>query len=1097
MGTDVYYLKQITTPSGYEILVNNEYIKVIVNKKWDSETDKYIVEVNTEIINSDDYEADEPEIEVSSSKTGIIHRIIEYTNVTWTVNKVGIQNSKNEGTIYSAYINAAGLLGRGKTSVLIENCENSGTVKAGFGNVGGLLGEITKVNELSFIEIYDSNNKGNIEGIKSSNNQSVAGIVAFSEPDTILNNCINEGIISSNNYYTAGLIGTIRGDIEAYNCNNAGEIILKGGSYNSSCAGGIIGQAYSENSANKGLENRTRKIIIDNCHNTANIESFAHTGGIIAKGFGKTIDISNCSSTGNINIISYGDLGGIIGYVCSTKIEVSDCNVSNGNMTVNVPSSSGSTGGIIGCVQKDYNGDGIIVERIKISNCNVNNADINAKKDVGGMIGGTYFNDKVAVEIINCTVEDTNILNDCRGYGTNCSAGGIISHAFDGLSVNISDCKLNNVKVIYGLDDENYGGSDVNVGGVIAVIQNVNDFSVENCNLNHMILRNYTRADRVCTTTGGIVGASNYGNVYNLKNCEVDDLDLYTVLGNAGGICAGGTNVAKEMNIEACNVKNSNIINDSTDHTNANTSGIIANGPYDGVLNIKNSNFTNSSLLGKGTNVAGILAWGRSSNGDIIDCDVKDCEITAEKDAREDSTNSATGGIIAYIYNSNISDCDVTNTRIDARGSNIAGIVAVREGNNELMNITNCSVVESNITDENMETGLSNYNLARGGITGTVLRNTTYTNCLVKDTQIKAKAKSIGGVAGDIIGTTYKFENCTVDNVDIYATGVSDFMSSSCSVGGILGDAVTGYRNYEKNIVTGCTVKDLNIESTTDNLGGIVGASMGNMEIDDCIVENVDLTQKNEITSSRGYKKAVGGCIATLSEFESTNNLEITIKNPTITGLNITVRNGVDDTIQAGGILGYALKANVSGATIAGLNIDNNTPNGLASGICAVASGKDGTLNNEIQITDSSLSNSTINGKGHVGGFVGFTTIGEIENSSVDTSDIISEGTDGIVGGFAAVVSNNELETSGVRESKIAITSSSLKTILLKGLNFISEFLGAGNIEISGTKSEGTTLEGMPEESIPEVTPTAEPTTMPETSAVPTVMPTTTVTTGE
>lgn len=1157
VGTDVFYLKQITTPSGYEILATKEYIKVIVNKRWDTEKNKYVVEVDTEIINKETFEEEVPTEDVSSSKTGIIHKIMEYKNVTWTSNKVGISNSRNEGYVYSEYLNAGGFIGRGQASVLIENSTNAGAIEVANGDAGGFIGQTTKANELSFIEIKDSTNEGAITG-HGQYTYSLAGMIAYAESDIKINNSTNKGTVTndatnaSGGLTAAGFVGTGIGSISVYNSSNEGVITVLTGSYSVSDSGGIIGKAYDGNNYNKA-SNTT--IIIDNCKNTANLNTVGHTGGMIGLVKTSMLQVTNCNiesceinvENGNGNYSNDGDVSGMVASAWCDVIIIEDCNVKETNIKSKGTGSSAATGGMLGAVFGNGNGSTSICENVKIKNCNITDSDFYARKDVAGMVGyiqsknleidtctvinteifnednpsygsssSSYSNASGIVAYVSATVEKINIKNcnldssnitsakdpsailgcksntaydgavndciieivDCNATNTNVwnkedvggtysAAGGIVGNVYTGDTIRIENCSFKSGSVKSNpKENQSYSAKDCNVGGIIAIVNCFDNIIINNCIVDDVQMDNTSENDS-CANVGGVLAAVNGVKNVSITNCNVNKLNAHTLSGDLGGLCNLGYlgYQTEKVNIENCNVSNSELYSEATYEklsANSNTAGLIVNSYGSGNLTIKNCDLNNTNVTGAGCNVAGILGYVQGFNENYIEnCNVVDSTIKSltEGGTIESGSSagacSVTGGIIATVNggSTTIKDCDVTNSKLDGRGVNIAGIVGV---NITSQTIEDCDVIDCIITDEDMTT-VYNY-MARGGITATSHSEGIYKNCTVKNTNMNVRANSIGGIAGANVNKT-TMEACIVDNVNIYAgkhaTELSNssgyyYYPASDTVAGIIG-TINCYDKNINNSINTCTVKNTNIESVTDNIGGIVGNVNITTAINDCTIETVDLIQKNETEVVEAYKecpRTVGGIIAVVSNKElgywrnnawsgtTTLNNSVTINNPIVKDLDIIVKAGEEDTIQAGGLIGYAMKAqidnaqiggtNENGVAIKGINIENNTPNGMTGGIIAVTldgSGTSATTTPSITISNSNISNSTLDGNSHIGGITGFATIAKTVDTDLDNVNIESNGTNGMTGGLYGLIAESSVAGSVVPKAIIERTS--------------------------------------------------------------------------
>ena len=292
---------------------------------------------------------------------------------------------------------------------------------------------------------------------------------------------------------------------------------------------------------------------------------------------------------------------------------------------------------------------------------------------------------------------------------------------------------------------------------------------------------------------------------------------MQTKVSNLGGIVSGGYGILS-LNIDNCIVKNSEFLAETPNDTDV-AGGIVGvfNGSND--ITVKGCQFLNSTIEGSGGNTAGILGYA-FANSNIEDCIVKDSQIISVRESQVGDC-STTGGVIGGMQKGQVINCDIMNSTINGRGTNIAGIVGVNTGN---QTIEDCDVIDCIITDEDMTTLY--YSMARGGITGTILGEGIYKNCTVKNTDMNVRASSIGGIAGSN-GNKTSIEECIVDNVNIYAGKHATELTNNSSdisdtVAGIIG-TISCYDKNINNSINTCTVKNTNIESVTDNIGGIIG----------------------------------------------------------------------------------------------------------------------------------------------------------------------------------------------------------------------------------------------------------------------------------
>ena len=241
--------------------------------------------------------------------------------------------------ITSSYAYAAGLVGylyRGT----MENCSVTGTISS-TGSVdnksytGGLIGRVntSTVSGCSF------------QGSVTSTSNHVGGLIATTDGDVLIENCIfKAGSSVQGNYYTGGIVASLGGDnavirscvcegnVNGTNWNAGGiaAVVYRGlvesclqsnvstvtsGNYS---VGGIVGSVLTNNSA------KTYSATINNCACYGIVRGLHEVGGIVglmnAANAGESGKISNCACLGatlvatGVNGYNYSLIGGICGY---------------------------------------------------------------------------------------------------------------------------------------------------------------------------------------------------------------------------------------------------------------------------------------------------------------------------------------------------------------------------------------------------------------------------------------------------------------------------------------------------------------------------------------------------------------------------------------------------------------------------------------------------------------------------------------------------------------------------------------------------------------------------------------------------------------
>ncbi|MBR6033312.1 MAG: hypothetical protein IKP28_00935 [Clostridia bacterium] len=259
-------------------------------------------------------------------------------------------------------------------NILTDN-NGSGFIPIGNGQSNGFAGTFNGnnysinnlyINSTSFSGLFGATaspvNIYNLElkecDITSSNNRA-GGIIAKSNSNVIIDNCITSGSVNGNqgaagmigecisakitnsyntcdvqctSSYASGIMGNNSssnyGSIIVLNCYNGGTITANGstggiiaiGSYNSS---NIIANCFNYGNmintggeAVGGIAGETYHVDFLNCYNVGKVTGWNYTGGVIGKGR----SASHCYNTGDVT----GDIvGGVLGF--GYNVKVSDC----------------------------------------------------------------------------------------------------------------------------------------------------------------------------------------------------------------------------------------------------------------------------------------------------------------------------------------------------------------------------------------------------------------------------------------------------------------------------------------------------------------------------------------------------------------------------------------------------------------------------------------------------------------------------------------------------------------------------------------------------------------------------------------------------
>jgi hypothetical protein len=183
-------------------------------------------------------------------------------------------NSYSTGTVIG-YQRAGGLIGTFSTSSLVDNCYSSANV-TGENGMGGIIGH-------GYGGVV---NNSYFTGTVYNSGSYTAGIIAFSQSNTMVENCYSTGNLTGNS--AVGGINGYNEYADFFNCYSSGTIT------GSSGIGGIIGTAYGSD--------------ITRTYSTATVVGGSYAGGLVGRQY-----YGIYTNSYAIGAISGSSKGGVIG----------------------------------------------------------------------------------------------------------------------------------------------------------------------------------------------------------------------------------------------------------------------------------------------------------------------------------------------------------------------------------------------------------------------------------------------------------------------------------------------------------------------------------------------------------------------------------------------------------------------------------------------------------------------------------------------------------------------------------------------------------------------------------------------------------------
>lgn len=840
------------------------------------------------------------------------------------LNTQGVYEISNAGQLYwfAAQVNAGNNSISGKLTQNIVINENvlTGVASNSTENFRTWT-PIGKSSSTPFTASFDGNNYS-ISGIYIPYNSSnyYTGLFGYITVGTVKNLGIKDSYFKGTSF-VGGIAGYIYSlsndnDISIINCYNEGTV-----SGTTNYVGGIVGYIYKYGGSGG--------ITISNCHNSGVVEGLNYVGGITGDIYKEksdgSITISNCYNTGKVSgTNSY--IAGIIGYFVSYN--------ANGDITFDNCYNKGVitgkyqyTGGIVGYYY-DYNTSSV-ENSLNISSC-YNEGQISAQYYVGGLFG---YADKYSLG--NITIEDCenkNIISALYNVGGLAGYLRIVNYTNN---IKISDCV--NTGMIAATD--NYSGGSGGIIGYLAVESKGSSIIVENCsNEGSITAKNMY--------IGGVIG-------YLYSH--------YSTSSSADAI---------ELEVSSCS--NSGAIENN--YSSSYAGGIIGyiNACSVDINNCKN----NASITGTSYSKGGIAAY-ISADSDYTDNVVYNCENTGE--LSDDNNSSYIGGILGYVYNVNIENCNNLADIVSA-GQDIGGIVAYYTAlNADIYSVSDCNN-EGNIT------GTGSYTYI-GGISG-YSRYVSISGC-----------NNEGNITG--ISSSSNMGQCYIGGVSGYCAAITDCNNTGAisgtnyygCIGGIAGQMddtdVTLTGNYNTGDVSG---------TYTNNgyVGGVSAYIVGSntVTIKECNNEG-SVARTGEVNDTSEYNNSVGGITGyirgTTLSFEDCSN------SGKIGGTGIA----------RGGIAGYV---NATSLTINTCKNEGNFSGDYqyTGGIIAFVNSSNAVLETCNNSGDISIESSMSTYSGGIIGIMPYTATELQMNECYNSGEISDESVNAfITGGLIGLLSAN------------------------------------------------------------------------------------------
>ena len=858
-----------------------------------------------------------------------------------------------------------GILGATSSDTTIEDCTNYAKIES-YGQIGGILGcSLDR-------DLFINNTKSKGDVVRIGTNSCIGGVGGI-----LGQQIARPGTIPSEQ------IGVDNVQCTITNSSFSGNITKN----SQGCMGGIIGTIYSDPYSNS--------VYVGNCKvggdGQDNIKTLYSVnpgsgdndiGGLIGllQG-GEVVSIYDNEvkylkiSCGTEDIRCNSHIGGLLGNYYNYRSILSKMDINNNEVDnisiINISGSNCTSAGLAGLVSFDSRNN---IAEVNAKNNNVTSSSI--KIDSGnlssaaGLIGITYGS-KFDINLENCNVIDTDIINELSGLDSN--TAGLVGY-FQANKASVKRCEVKSTGTSKNKIEQNtYSAYEAPVGGLFSVVMAEEDVNIEDSKVTNMNI--IAHAERQGEPVGGVIGyILNEGNV-KVNNVEVSNVD-FDVTGDTYEAVTGG--YVGGHNGYSLEIANSKFINNTMEVQGTAVGGLVGCALKD--TNISGIDMSEISInqtgeAGDFNRIFGGFVGVQIDNSlSISDSKIENLEYTVDRDCK------GMGGMIGYCSEANLSDNILKDIKLNHNDLNIERIINRSKYNTPsiggLIGTAADANISNNIIDE-IEINAEDANV--GGFIGDVSlydREVLVTESQVKNALFKDKGtRQVAGVYGGLIGNVttsvwkddYKLEikNSTVEGLE-----VDNGIGERRHVGGLIGYTSGDYTITDNHPVT---VKDLKV-----NIG----------EIED----------GNPRAGEGNYQGIIGGIVG-VSLGTKTGNQRAA--NGTISNVKVQdmIANG---HFAIGGIIGYG-KADISNSTVK--NIDTllegedivlPTRETVVGGIAGIL--VEGSKLSNVTVTADANTTHTLNSTLYAGGIAGVNngslTGGKVENIIVKTLKELEEARD-------------------------------------------------------------------------------------------------------
>lgn len=431
--------------------------------------------------------------------------------ISYTANKLTIENTHCETVIVNGADNAGGFVGQANGTVNITGCSVNGNITSRNGQAGGFVGYTNSeavIKNATFNGVLTVSGANSSGGIIGNANGKVTVDQATFESDVTV-------VATSANVHAGGIVGYTGGEADIKNATFKGILTASG---NNSSAG-IIG-------------NTNAKVTVKHASFESDVTVTSrndHAAGVLGI-TGNEADIENVTFSGKLNIYGNKSSGGILGSTGS-KLKLYNISIGGGST---IASNEGHAGGAVGFAQS-YDAD---IQNVKFIG---KDTEVIARNNAGGLCGTLTGNSILTISNVAVSgfIQAEDNAGGLIGQLNTSAVQGELKHSYYGGRTQ------NGQYASITINDHEYASNihgNQKAGGLIGYIENANGLTINQCFSTGSVENSSDNQ-----TAGGFIGvATPWESGVKIKNCY----SMGSVSGTNNGGFIGYRNDSSKLTYE-------------------------------------------------------------------------------------------------------------------------------------------------------------------------------------------------------------------------------------------------------------------------------------------------------------------------------------------------------------------------------------------------------------------------------------------------------------------------------------------------------------------------------------------------------------------